>query len=260
MIKINQNGLTYYQFEKLNEKHVKHGLFTRKGGISPHPYKSLNLGSTTGDRNDNVAANRKLIFDIMGLPVTSIFDVWQVHGNEIVDVQRPRRLDEAHHKADGIITNKPGITLFMRFADCVPILLYEPHHKVIGLVHAGWQGTVKRIVQAAVEKMQKEYRVDPQQIIAGIGPSICVEHYPVGEDVIKSVGAALPEFKDKIIYNQNQAIFFDLWKANVLLLQQIGVETIEQSEICTASNTDEWYSYRAEGVNSGRFGALITLD
>ncbi len=260
MIKINRNGLTYYQFEILNRLNIKHGVFTRAGGVSPVPFDSLNLGSTTGDMNANVAVNRKRIFETLNLPVSSIFDVWQVHGKEIIIAEQPRNLSEAHQKADGILTDKPGISLFMRFADCVPVILYDPRKRVIGLVHAGWQGTVKRIVQGAVEAMKSSFDTHPADILAGIGPSICVDHYEIGSEVVAHVNRSLPEIKDEIIYNRGNAQHFDLWKANTLLLSQVGVTTIEQSEYCTAANTHEWYSHRAEGAKSGRFAVLISLD
>jgi len=260
MIKQSNNGLTYYKFKNLDQFGINHGVFTRKGGVSPTPFSSLNLGSTTGDDNIHVAENRKRIFDVMNLPVTSIFDVWQVHGNEIITATGPRSLNEPHKKADGIITNLKGITLFMRFADCVPILLFAPSKHVIGLVHAGWQGTVKRVVQSAINKMETEFEVNPSSIVAGIGPSICADHYQVGENVIDEVNKNLPEFTSDILIRRDKADFLDLWQANSLLLQQSGVENIELSNFCSFDNTSEWYSHRAEGFHSGRFGVLITLD
>jgi YfiH family protein len=260
MIQVNKNGLRYYQFELLNQHKIKHGVFTRFGGVSPFPYQSLNLGSTTGDTDKNVVINREKIFGCLDLPVNSIFDVWQVHGNEIINTTTPRKLDEPHKKADGILSNRKGITLFMRFADCVPILLFDPQKKVIGLVHAGWQGTVKRIIQFAVSRMKTDFNVNPADIIAGIGPSICPDHYEVGKNVVENASASLPEFMEKIIYNRNNSTYFDLWKTNALLLEQAGVSTIEMSGFCTAGNTAEWFSHRAEGEKSGRFAVLITLD
>lgn len=259
MIRQTNNGLVYYQFEALRTEKLIHGVFTRSGGISSSPFDSLNLGSTTGDSNENVAVNRKRIFDVFSLSVESIYDVWQVHGNDILSVSEPRSLDQEHFPADGIITNKKNITLFMRFADCVPVLFYDPIKSVIGIAHAGWQGTVKRIVQSTVKKMIEEYQVDPKNIIAGIGPSICAAHYQVGENVLENVNSSLPEIKDKIIYNQEGRYYFDLWKTNQLLLNQIGVDQVEISGQCTYSNTNEWYSHRKEGQKSGRFGVLITL-
>ncbi len=131
---------------------------------------------------------------------------------------------------------------------------------MIGLVHAGWQGTVKRVVQVAINKMSTDYNVYPADIIAGIGPSICPKHYEVGKNVLENVSNSLHEFKEKIIYNRNHSTYFDLWKTNALLLEQAGVKTIEQSGFCTAGNTTEWYSHRSEGAKSGRFAVLITLD
>jgi copper oxidase (laccase) domain-containing protein len=142
--------LRYFTFDLFDQHGLIHGLFTRHGGVSPAPWDSLNLGGTVGDERANVIENRRRLFEALDRPVESIFDSWQVHGREVICVDRPRPLDAPHPKADAILTDRPEITLFMRFADCVPILLYDPVRRVAGMVHAGWQGTVSFAAAAAV--------------------------------------------------------------------------------------------------------------
>jgi YfiH family protein len=257
---ITSNGLEYYQFDSFADFPIVHGIFSRKGGVSPEPWNSLNLGGTVGDTRSNVIENRKRIFDGIGREVSSHFDVWQVHGTEILIPLQPRGLNEPHLRADGILTDKPKITLLMRFADCVPIMLYDPRKHIAGLVHAGWQGTVKKIAARAVEKMQEFFQCDPKDIHAGIGPSIGPDHYEVQKDVIERFqGIFGDEETANFILSSGQKLKLDLWKANEFVLRKAGVENIEISAICTACDLTRWYSHRAENGLTGRFGAVIGL-
>jgi YfiH family protein len=257
---IASNGLEYYQFDSFADFPIVHGVFSRKGGVSPEPWRSLNLGGTVGDTRSDVIENRKRIFDGMGREVSSHFDVWQVHGTEILIPLQPRGFNEPHLRADGILTDKPKITLLMRFADCVPIMLYDPRKHVAGLVHAGWQGTVKKIVARAVEKMQESFQCVPKDIHAGIGPSIGPDHYEIQKDVIERFqGIFGKEETDSFVSLNEQKLTLDLWKANEFILRKAGVENIEISGLCTACDLTRWYSHRAENGITGRFGAVIGL-
>jgi hypothetical protein len=259
MKQLSKNGISYVQFDNGAFEGTIHAFFTRKGGISPSPWNSLNLGSTVGDSRENVIENRKRIFDLIGKPVESLFDVWQVHSTDSICTRNPRKLIDLHQKADAIFTDRPEITLLMRFADCVPILLYDPTKGVIGIVHAGWQGTVKCIVKNAIATIQKQYHVNPADLVAGIGPSIGPDHYAVGDNVYQAASQAYGDNTEEFFSRQNGSLFFDLWKANGFLLKSCGVENIIYSNICTACNTSEWFSHRAENGKTGRFAAIIAL-
>ena len=186
----NINKLKFYQFNTFPVNTIKQAIFTRHGGVSPHPWMSLNLGGTVGDDRKNILENRKLLFDSFNLPVDSLYDVWQVHSDIVITVEKPRGLDNDPVKADAIITKNPKVTLFMRFADCVPIFLYDPVMNVVGMVHAGWEGTVKKIASITVQAMQEQFGCNPQDILAGIGPSICATHYEIKQDVADQVRMA----------------------------------------------------------------------
>jgi len=256
---ISSNGLEYFQFDSLTSCDIVHGIFTRKGGISPEPFTSLNLGGTNGDLRNNVIENRRRLFDAVGRQVSSLFDVWQVHGADVLVPNQPRALNEPHLRADGIVSDKPTITLLMRFADCVPILLYDPVKHVAGLVHAGWQGTVKRIASIAVDKMVNEFSCKPLDILAGIGPSIGLDHYEVKKDVVNRFSAVFGKETEELIVERQGRLWLDLWKANKMVLQDAGVEKIEITNECTACDLDRWYSHRMENGMTGRFGAIIGL-
>jgi YfiH family protein len=253
-----KDAVKYFSFSSFGED-VRHGIFTRLGGISPSPWDSLNMGGTVGDEANRVSHNRQLAFNALDLDPKTIFDVWQEHGTTVALADKPRLPDAPHQKADIILTDRSDVTLVMRLADCTPIFLHDPVKKVIGLVHTGWLGTVHSAVKVAVEAMVKNYTCTPGDIQAGIGPSIGPDHYEVGEDVAEEVIKTFG-INNSILHSKgNGKYLFDLWEANRLLLETCGVKKIEISGLCTVCNLGDWFSHRAERGMTGRFGALFTL-
>ena len=257
---VETNGLRYFQFDLFKSQDIFHAVLTRRGGLSADPFSSLNTGGTVGDDPQAVLANHEKIYQTFGYDYYSRFDVWQVHGTEILCADAPRSPETPHPKADGIMTDKEDITLFMRFADCVPILLMDPVHRVIGIIHAGWQGTASQIARVAVEKMQACYGSRPGDLLAGIGPSICQECYEVGPEVVRAFRQTFGDQADQYFSpSEHGNPHLDLWSANRDTLRMAGVNQIEVSGLCTACHLDDWYSHRAEHGRTGRFGVLMTL-
>lgn len=265
---IQEDSVLYYVFDSFRDSGIKHGIFTRKGGVSPFPWNTLNVGGTVGDDPTRVLRNRERIFRTLGLDIRSSFDVWQVHSRKVVCAKSPRKPQTNIIKADAILTNVPGVTLFMRFADCVPIYFYDPIHNVIGIAHAGWKGTLDNIAQATLQAMKENYDSNPSEILTAIGPSIAAHHYEIGSDVLALVEDHYgKEFDNFLIKPENYGANintrskpkFDLQKANQHNLLLAGVRIVENSSLCTACNLDDWYSHRGENGKTGRFGALITL-
>lgn len=254
-----QNSLRYYTFD-IFPKNIIQAVFTRQGGVSPAPWDSLNVGGSIGDDLAHVRENRIRSFKALGRAPESIHDVWQVHSADVIYADRPRPLDTDYQKADILLTDNPRVTLFMRFADCTPILLYDPQKQVIGIVHSGWLGTVRKAASASVKAMQERYHTNPADILAAIGPSIGPDHYEIGEDVILRVEESFGEDAESLLEEHGESIHFNLWKANRILLEDAGVKQIEIAGICTACDTDDWYSHRGEKGKTGRFGALIALE
>lgn len=258
MLFVEQDELRFYQFD-IFPKNVLNAVFTRHGGISPAPWRSLNLSISVGDDPSRVAANRARAFEALGRDPASIHDAWLVHGTDIIYADSPRPLDAHPQKADIIFTDNPEVTLFMRYADCVPLLFHDPKKGVIGIAHAGWMGTVKGVAEASIQGMQERYGSNPADVFAGIGPSIGVDHYEVGEDVVSQFRAKYGRDSERVLQTRNGSAYLDLWTANVLQLQNMGVEHIQVSGLCTACNLDDWFSHRAEKGKTGRFGALMAL-
>jgi YfiH family protein len=255
---VSRNGLRLYQFDSFGPDLIQ-AVFTRQGGVSPQPWESLNLGGTVGDDADRVCENRRRTFDAMGRDPLSLFDVWQVHGTDVAIAEVPRPSSSPYLQADAILTDKPEITLMMRFADCVPIFLHDPIHHVIGLAHAGWMGTVRGTVRTAVEAMHARFGSVPVDLVTSIGPSIGPDHYEVGPDVVTQVKESFGADVSGLITDHDGHTHFDLWAANRLLLERAGVRHIEISNICTACATTDWFSHRTEKGRTGRFGVMFAL-
>jgi YfiH family protein len=254
---VQHNGVRYFQFGCLP---TRHAIFTRHGGVSPVPWGSLNVGGTVGDDLARVKKNRLLSFEALDRDPDTIFDVWQVHSADVVCARAPRPEGESYRQADIILTDRPEVTLFMRFADCVPIFFHDPHKGVIGVAHAGWMGTVRGAAPAAVQAMQEQYGSDPADIVACIGPSIGPDHYEIGADVILQVMQKFGDESELVLKPHHGKIHFNLWEANRLLLEGVGVNQVEVAGLCTACHTADWFSHRAEKGRTGRFGALIALQ
>ena len=252
-----KNGIRYFTFESLAG--LTHAVFTRQGGVSPSPWDSLNVGGSVGDNIVHVRANRVRSFDALGRDPASIHDVWLVHGTDVVHADAPRDLAEKPLQADIITTDNPKVTLFMRYADCVPLLFHDPKKGVVALSHAGWLGTVRGVATATLAAMRQRYGTDPRDVRAAIGPSIGPDHYEVGEDVAEKVRAAYGVRAESLLEPHGERFHLDLWKANRLQMEEAGVSEIEVAEICTACHTEDWFSHRAEKGKTGRFGALISL-
>jgi polyphenol oxidase len=252
--------ISYFTLDIFASQNLQHGFFMRHGGVSPAPWNSLNTATSVGDTRENIIENRKRIFKAINRPVESIFDVWQVHSNRVICTNGARTLDVPPQKADAIVTNRSEITLFMRFADCVPIMLYDPFQGVVAMAHAGWKGTVNKIVNNTLEAMQDHYHTKAVDVLAGIGPSIGPDHYEVGRDVIEQVEKAFGVYSSELFVNHDGHTHFNLWKANEFILRNAGVEKIQISEICTGCNTADWFSHRAEHGKAGRFGAILAIS
>jgi len=256
MISHSENKITYFTFETIPTTSIKHGIFGRSGGVSPYPYDSLNMSTGTGDSKQNVRANIALAYDSLAIPVTSLRTVTQVHGARVIETENKQFHN--HIEADGLITQTPNTSLFMRFADCVPIMLYDPTNHAIGLAHAGWRGTLAGVTHSVVRAMNSAFGSKPHKLLAAIGPCITVDHYAVGKEVANLFRENF-NATDEILLYKNDLVYLDLIEANKRALTASGVQSIETSNLCTAHNNDYFFSHRTEPSPSGRFGAVIYL-
>jgi YfiH family protein len=254
------NGLVYYQFDQwLDSKTIAHGVMTRLGGVSQGPFDSLNVGGTVGDDNAAVQINIQRSYEALDLDGTAACTVWQIHSADVIIAETRSPGRRWLTRADGIVTDRPNVPLSMRFADCLPILLYDPAHHAIGLAHAGWRGTVSGVVKNTLNTMQVAYGTQPADVEAAIGPGIGPDKFQVGPEVVNAVESTFGAIDDLVRYADDGSAYLNLWEANALALTRAGVHKIEIARMCTASRTDEFYSHRAEKGKTGRFGAIIAL-
>lgn len=261
MQRITYGPLIYYRFHSLpSGDGLVHGMFTRLGGHSRPPWQSLNTGHTVGDVPAAVEANHRAICKALGVEMAQLVSPHQVHSARVAAVG-PADRGQVIADADALITDAPGVPLMLRFADCAPVWLYDPRQRAIGLAHAGWRGTVAGIVLASVRGMQATFGCRPRDLIAAIGPSIGPCCYEVGVDVARAVEEAFAGETRPYLESRGAGRWhLDLWAAVCQQLVQVGVQQIEVARLCTACNTHEWFSHRAELGRTGRMGALIALQ
>ena len=258
MIRLEDGGLRRYVFESWDEGTI-HGVFTRLGGTSRGAFASLNVGHTVGDDPSSVEANHQAIYRALRIRAQGVVTAHQVHGDRVAVVSPPDG-GKVLPDTDGLVTDVPGLFLMLRFADCVPVFLYAPRQRAIGLAHAGWRGTVKSIAAKTVRLMASAFGCDPGEMHAGLGPAIgpcCLE---VGPDVVALFNAAF-ESPDEFLSRPepNGKAHLDLWLANALQLREAGVTRIEMGKVCTCCHRQEFFSHRGEKGHTGRFAGVIGL-
>jgi YfiH family protein len=268
MIQNQQKNITYYTFENLTAANGVHHLFsTRLGGVSKGAFESMNLNFKTGDRRDAVMQNLQGIADL-GFPLEDMVFPHQTHHCQVREVSAADRgkgifSDRDYTDIDGLITNDPSVTLVTFYADCVPLYLYDPVQRAIGLSHAGWRGTVGQIGMRTVRAMTEGYGSKPQDILVGIGPSICKDCFEVGNEVAEEFARTL-DFAAGFIspcMSKAHKSYIDLQGINKQSLLNAGVlaENIELPGICTKENPELFYSHRVMGAKRGSLAAFMRL-
>lgn len=234
-----------------------HAVFTRHGGVSQPPHDSLNTSRAVGDDLADVAENRRRTAAALGASPDQCQWAHQVHGAHVAVVTEA---SGQALEADALITDRPGVLLCLRLADCVPVLLYDPVRRAVGIAHAGWRGTVAGIAAATVQAMAESFGARPADLVAGLGPSIGPCCYAVSRDVVDSPGTRF-RWPASAVDVRGGVYYVDLWQANKLQLMEAGLseERIGMSGICTSCNTRDFYSHRAERGRTGRFTAIIGL-
>lgn len=251
--------LPYYQFAGLARHHgLRHAIFTRHGGVSRPPWDTLNVGRAVGDSPAAVEENHRRICASLEVRREDIATAYQVGGAHVGVVNGDHQ-GTVTPATDALVTATPGVALMLRFADCLPILLYDPIQRALGLVHAGWRGTIARVAQQAARAMVAAFNCRPEDLVAGIGPGIGPCCYQVGDEVAAAVRAAFPAGDSLLIRQPDGSHHLDLWAANAWQLREMGVGTVEVAGLCTACRTDEFFSHRGEGGRTGRFAAVALL-
>jgi YfiH family protein len=213
----------------------------------------------TGDSKDIFENNRILLAEILMIKPEQLVFPRQTHTKcvaESLDIP-----ENEIKETDALVTNQTGICLCVQTADCVPILLFDPVNIVIAVVHAGWRGTVQKIVGIAVQKMILKYNSSPENIIAAIGPSISPDIYEVGNEVVEEVKKSIPNAGILLHKNGSGKFHVNLWEANrqILLENGLNKKNIEILGECSFTKSNKYFSARKEGIATGRMVSGIMI-
>lgn len=235
---------------------IPHAFFSRVGGRSEGPFQGLNLGLSSGDRPEKVAANRDMALSAFGASRATTCAFHQVHSARVLEAE-PSWFEL---EADAAVTDNPDLLLVISVADCFPLLFFDARVPAVGAAHCGWRGTVKGIAGAAVEKMTALYGSRPEDIRVAIGPGIRRDCYQVGAEVVAAFKEA--GFPTEVAVPDDEGRFrLDLAVANRWLLTRVGVkdEHVEDLGLCTHCEPSRFYSYRRDHGVTGRHWAVIRL-
>ena len=262
------DAVWYGTFSLLAQAGICHGISTRFGGSSQAPYASMNLALHTGDNPAAVIENRRRFCRALDVDFSRLCTCEQVHGDKIFKVTAKeagrgnRQLEDSIAGVDALITNEKNLPLLLFFADCTPILIFDPVHHALGAAHGGWKGTVQKIAAKTIRAMAEEFGTNPADCLVGIGPAIGACCYEVGANVRDAFTAAFPRQQGALLFPVSADKWkLDLWQANRCQLEEIGVlaDKIDMANSCTQCNDNVFFSYRADNGHTGRIGALICL-
>lgn len=245
---------------------VAHGFATRLGGVSTGPYAELNLGITRPDEREAVRENYHRFCTAIGADAACLVMTHQVHEDAIREATRadvlPDLLDPIDYRVDGLVTNQPGLCLTIYYADCLPVLLYDPKKRAIAAVHSGWRGTSLGIAPKAAKKLSDLYGSAPEEILAAIGPGIgpcCFEtHEDVPAAMAEKLGEEVLSFcrrleNDKFAVDLKGIVRWQLIRAG---LQEEKIDTLS---LCTACHPELYWSHRKMGDQRGNQAAMLQL-
>ena len=234
---------------------------TRHGGHGSGAYGTFNCTPYSGDEPKVVHANQKLLCDWAGIPEERLIIPYQTHSCNVLTIGHDflQMTSEERHailqEKDAVMTDLKGVCLCISTADCIPILLHDPVHKAIAAIHAGWRGTVGRIVEQTLRAMHETYGTQYADLRAIIGPGISLDAFEVGIEVYKAFDEAGFDMRRIAQWHEAKGKYhLDLPMANRLQLQSTGIppEQIHDSYICTYAQHDDFFSARRLGIKSGR--------
>ncbi|HET6991976.1 MAG TPA: peptidoglycan editing factor PgeF [Bacteroidia bacterium] len=222
-----------------------HAFFTRKGGVSPAPFASLNFGGSDDDPK-NISENRRRGLLAAGMNPENVARLNQVHGNVVCIAKN------GSQTGDALVTNEKGLTLAIGAADCYPLLFHDAKNKIIGAAHAGWKGTLSRIAKNTIEAMEK-LGAEREFIHVAIGPGISGKNYEVSEEVIQ-------KFRDAGFPGSCwEGRHLDLLETNKFILRENKIAEENTWALGRCTTEDDFFSYRRDKGITGRMWACIML-
>ncbi len=253
----------------------------RQGGFSQGNYGEFNANAYCGDNREAVQKNRQLMADALGITTDNLIFTHQIHStfvrvvNETFMRLTPAQRTNQLEGVDAVVTNLPGVCLCISTADCIPIIIYDTRHRAAACIHAGWRGSMQRIVESAFDRMADYYGTKAGDCQAVIGPGISVKNYEVGDEVYAAFAQAQFDMeqiavrqtggfkvKDGKLTVPVEKWHIDLPRCNRLQLLGCGLaeENIHDCGICTYDHVDDFFSARRLGVQSGRIITGVMIE
>lgn len=264
----NKNGVVYLTFPKLDKAGgVTAAFSTRLGGVSTGDQSSMSFGLSLGDKRENVLENYRIFCEAIGVDCKKVVLAHQTHTANIKkvtkeDIGKGIFKERNYNDIDGLVTNEPGIVLVTQYADCTPLLFFDPVERIAATSHGGWRGTVGEIALKTVEIMVKDYGSNPKDIICAIGPNISKCCYEVDDPVIEEINKLTYLDKSLCYYAKGGGKYMlDLKETNRQILLHAGIkeENIDVADLCTCCNSDVFHSHRATKGKRGTLAAMICI-
>jgi polyphenol oxidase len=242
---------------------IRHGFFTREGGVSGGIYASLNGGNGSDDAPANVTENRARMAAAVGVPPDRFVTAYQIHSPDVVTIDGPWPPSE-RPRADAIVTSTPGLAIGVTTADCGPVLFADDRAHVIGVAHAGWRGAITGVLEATIAAMQA-CGADRRNITAALGPMIRQPNYEVGPELVARFTAAdAANQRFFMPSTRAQHALFDLPGYIAVRLARAGIDRVEDIGECTYGDAARFFSYRRAThrgeTDYGRHVNAITLS
>jgi len=236
---------------------IKHGFFSRKGGVSSGIYRSLNCGIGSHDKKKNVLKNLKIVSKKIGCSQKKLILLNQVHSAKFSIIDRNYKFNKKRIKADALITNVKNVAISILTADCAPVLFYDSRKKTIGAVHVGWRGAYKKILSKIVKYLLKKGSI-LNNLYFVIGPSIAQKNYEVGIEFKKKFLKQDKKNKKYFKYTKNR-IFFNLNHYIRGQLQSLRIKNIEIIKKDTYNRKNNFFSSRRSKKNNHDYGRNISV-
>lgn len=250
------DGMLLLQAPGLSGHRLKHAFTTRKGGNTPAPFDSFNLGRHDAAAQcwDDALENRKKLCAALAMPFNELRVPGQVHSKRVVFAEDSHQLKEV----DAVATVSSNVPVLLHYADCVPIIIFDPRRSALAVVHAGWRGTAAMIASEAVTALVTRAGSEAWDLIAAVGPAIGSCCYPTSFEAAKNLASTVTDGELFITLRDGQPCP-DLRAINAMQLLERGISTVDVSDLCTACNPQLFYSHRQSGGLTGRQGAIACL-
>lgn len=258
--------VTIQPFNQFSE--ITQFVTTNKFGVSSVDFSGITIHPKNEKETALSKANINWVCDMLHIAENRLVLPDQTHSNNVKIMDEKftmmalKNQEKYVQNCDGLVTDCKSLFLGILTADCLPIVFYDPLKKVIGIAHAGWQGTANGICLEVIDKMVGVYQANPQNLIVGVGPSISVNNYEVGSDFIDNFSGIIPQnMLETAIKIRNEKVLFDLYKVNEYQLLYKGVkhENIHNSNVCSFDST-AFFSYRKSPKQNGRMLTAIAIN